>query len=126
MKYLYIGIGILAVTLAACIAIVVCMNVCITRAAKLLDEALEAYDSNRLEAAYEKGRQAEKLWNKYEGFLGVVLDHEEADGITFGVAEMNSYAHTNTPEDFRRCCAEVNAQMYHVANKELPYYYNLL
>lgn len=125
MKYLYIGISILALTLLASIILVVCLNNCIHRTAKLLDEALEACDRNDMEQAYRKGMEAERLWNKYDGFLGVALDHEESDGITFGVAEMNSYAITDTPEDFRRCCAEVNAQMYHVAQKELPYYFNL-
>ncbi|MCQ2419361.1 MAG: DUF4363 family protein [Clostridia bacterium] len=126
MKYLYIGILILALTLALSIVLVTWMDICISRTVRLLEKALDACDREDTALAYEKGREAEALWKKYDGLLGVVLDHAEADGITFGIAEMNSYAVTDTLSDFRRCCAEVCAQMHHVSQKEWPFYYNLL
>lgn len=126
MKYLYIGVLILVLTLTLSIVLVTWTDICISRTARLLEKALDACDREDAALAYEKGRQAEALWKKYDGFLGVVLDHAETDGITFGIAEMNSYAVTNTLPDFRRCCAAACAQMHHVSQKEWPYYYNLL
>lgn len=126
MKFLYIGIFILISTLVLSIVLITWTDVCISRTAKLLEKALDACDKGDVALAYEKGNEAEQMWKKYDGLLGVVLDHSEADGITFGIAEMNSYAVTDTLSDFRRCCAEACAQMHHVAQKEWPYYYNLL
>lgn len=126
MKYLYIGIAILTAMLLLSLALVMWTDICISRTARLLKQALDACDREDSACAYEKGSEAERLWKKYEGLLGVVLDHSEADTITFGIAEMNSYAVTDTLTDFRRCCAEAYAQMRHVAQKEWPLYYNLL
>lgn len=126
MKYLYIGVGILAVTLVLSILSVCLLGGFVTQAADRLDAAVDALDRSDTAAAEAQAEQAQMLWKKYSGFVCSILDHSESDAITWGLANVRSYAVTESYDEFRASCVETAAMIRHVANMERPYYYNIL
>lgn len=125
MKHLWIGVCILAVILAASIVCVSMLNLCVHRVADRLDEAVSLLDRGETSAALKTAKRAANLWHRYSGFLCSILDHEESDSIAWNFAELSSYAQTCSTEEFRCRCVEASAMIRHMADMELPYYYNI-
>lgn len=126
MRYLYIGLGILAVILIASILCLCLLRGFVGDVAAALDAAIAALDRGDTAAAEASARQAEALWQRYSGFLCAILDHAETDAITRSFANVSSYAATDTTDEFRASCVETVAMIRHVADMEMPYYYNIL
>lgn len=125
MKYLSIGIGILAVILACSILYLCLLNSFVTKAADQLQLAVRSLDQDDTAGAVAAAQQAESLWRRYSGFLCSVLEHTESDAITWGLANVRSYAETQTWDEFRASCVEAEAMIRHVVDMEMPYYYNI-
>lgn len=126
MKYLYIGVSLLAVTLAASILTLCALNTRADETAAQLEAAIVAFDQDDWQTATACVEKAESLWNHHKGFLGTLLDHEESDTIQWGLANIRSFAVTGSGEEFRAGCTETAAMIRHVAQMERPYYYNIL
>lgn len=126
MKYFYIGLSLLVVTLTAGILSLCALNALVDETADHLDAAIAAYDRGDEQEAVESAQKAEQVWNRYSGFLGAILDHEEADTAKWGMANIRSYAATGTMEEFRASCTETVAIIRHIAEMERPHYYNIL
>lgn len=126
MKYLYIGLSLLAATLAASIVSLCTLNLRTNEAAVQLEAAIDAFDRDDWQTATACVEKAGDIWDHYSGLLGTVLDHQESDAIKWGLANIRSFAVTKSGEEFRAGCTETAAMIRHVAQMERPYYYNIL
>lgn len=126
MKYLYIGLALLAVTLAAGIICLCVLNTMVDKTASHLDAAIAAIDRGDAGSAAASAEKAEQTWKHYAGFMGAILDHEETDAVNWGMANIRSYAATGSLHEFRASCVETVAIIRHIGEMENPYYYNIL
>lgn len=126
MKYLSIGIGILAVLLAVCIFSSVWVAKSVETAQAALSEAVQALNRGDLDAAMLRGEDAATQWNRHANVFGVFLSHEEIDEISVGFSNLRAYADNGASEDYRVCCAELLFRLSHIAQMDIPFYYNFL
>lgn len=126
MKYFYIGIAILGVLLGACVASSVFLNRSTAEAERWLAEADEAMAADDTARAVRAAASAERAWARREEVLGTLLSHEELDEIAVAFADLRVYGAEAQREEFRVRCGELRFRLRHVAQIDLPFYYNLL
>ncbi len=126
MKYLYIGIALLVVSLTAGIVCMCALNRCVDQTAAQLEQAIYAYDQGDEAGAVALSARAEDKWTRYEHFFSSVLDHQETDTINWNLASIRSYASTGSMHEFRAGCEQAIAMIRHLAEMETPYYFNIL
>ena len=126
MKYLYVGIAILAICLAACTASTWALSKYTDHAVSLLEQAQLHADAGSFQQAEQLVRQAKEFWQDHHGFFGVILRHDEADQINATFWELVEYAQNNCSEEFEPSCAMLIEQINHLSDMEKPHYYNVL
>ena len=126
MKYLYIGCGILAVLLAVCIFCGIFSARGIQESIDPLKAAVSLHDEGDFNAAVKKAAQAKRAWDRHAGFLSSIFSHEELDEIAVAFSDRQSYAATQTQEEFRCRCEELLLRLEHITEMDIPFYYNFL
>ena len=92
----------------------------------LLEAGFSYGEAGRFSQAADHVRQAQALWDAHTGFWGVVLRHTEADQALTGFQSALLYAETQEESEFLSACAQLIASIRHIAEMELPHYYNVL
>lgn len=123
MKYLYVGIAILAVILGFCLTTTFLLNRYTQQSANCLREADTLAGQGRFPEAAAKVVRARELWDGHRCLYGVILRHDEADEVTFSFHAIERYAQLADREDFEADCASLVARIDHVANMEKPLFY---
>ena len=126
MKHFYLGLGILAVLLALCIgsSVLLCRS---TRESEAhLQEAAAALEADDLPAAANHAQQAKRAFDRRQELLSAFLSHEELDEIAIDFAELEVYGQEGSREEFRARCASLLLRLRHVAEMDVPFYYNFL
>ncbi len=126
MKYLYIGGGILLVLLALSILSGIMISGCVDTARAELVQAVEEMDGGDFSLAVTHGTAAAKEWESHKNLLSALLSHEELDEISTGFSDLRSYAVTRTEEEYRARCLELEFRLEHIAEMDVPFYYNFL
>ena len=124
MKYLYIGVGVLAVLLAACILSTTVISSCTRETADALEHALSAFDEDDFPAAAAQASRAKSEWDQHAKLLSALLSHEELDEIDTAFTALDSYRKTQTADEFRSRCAELSLRLRHITQMDIPFYYN--
>lgn len=125
MKYLVIGLVILALLLATAIGAVSLLE---NRAMQIVQElrlAEQALDQDAPELASDYARKAMDLWQRYSGFLGSILYHAEMDDINVHFAQLGGNAAAQDLGELRSTCAELIALVEHLPQMEKAYYFNI-
>lgn len=126
MKYFYIGLGILAVLLALSIggSVLLCQS---TRESEAyLQEAAEALTEDDFSAAVLLAGKAERSFARRRELLGALLSHEELDEISVDFSDLLVYGAEDSREEFRARCEALRFRLRHVAEMDVPFYYNFL
>ena len=126
MKLLYLGLGILAVLLALCIgsSVLLCRS---TRESEAhLQEAAAALEADNFSAAANHAQQAKQAFDRRQELLSAFLSHEELDEIAIDFAELEVYGQEGSREEFRARCEALLFRLRHVAEMDVPFYYNFL
>lgn len=124
MKYLYIGIGVLAALLALCILSTLLVSFGTRAALSSLETSLTAFDEGDFLTAMEHAMHAKSEWEQHSGLLSTLLSHEELDEIDAGFTALSSYCITKTTDEFRSLCAELSLRLRHITQMDIPFYYN--
>lgn len=125
MKYLVIGLVILALLLAISIGAVSLLE---NRAGQIIQElrlAEQALDQDAPELASDYAQKAMDLWQHYSGFLGSILYHAEMDDINVHFAQLGGNAAAQDLGELRSTCAELIALVEHLPQMEKAYYFNI-
>lgn len=126
MKYLYVGIAILALCLALCVTTTCMLTRYTKEASQMLEEAQTHAAQAQYDAATRLVSQSNKLWKRHHGFFGIILRHDEADDVNAMYQRLLAYAEEESSEEFLPTCAELIQRIHHLADMELPHYYNVL
>lgn len=125
MRPLIVGAALLALCLALCAGAVTLLGRYTEEAAEALESAQAMADRGDYRGAAEQVRAAWETWEGRRGFCGVVLRHAEADTVHAGFRRLLSYGENAVEEEFQPACAELIAQLRHLAEAERPHYYNV-
>lgn len=126
MKYLYIGVTILALCLTLCLVLTAALERHTKEAADLLQQALDYADQEQFAQAEQLVLQAQALWHDKHGFFCTMLRHDAANEIYTTFYELIEYAQNDCVEEFEPSCAALIEQIRHLAEIENLSYYNIL
>ncbi|MCI8525211.1 MAG: DUF4363 family protein [Oscillospiraceae bacterium] len=126
MKFLYWGVGILALCLVLCLVTTSVLSQDAETAATILEKARGAAEAGDFDAAARLTAQAKEFWESRRGFFGMVLRHAEADQVNSAFRALLAYAENRCTEEFEPTCAELIEQIRHLSEMEAPHYYNIL
>lgn len=126
MKYLYIGLGVLAVLLALCIGSSVFLCRSTRQSEALLLDADAALREDDFPAAVAFADEAQRAFDRRRELLGALLSHEELDEIAIAFSALEVYGAEGSREEFRVRCEELLFRLRHVAEMDVPFYYNFL
>lgn len=124
MKFFYIGGGILAALLAISLLLGLSVSRRATETAALLSRAAETMDTGNFSAAQEDGRKAAQLWETHTHFLSTLVAHDELDEIAEGFRRLSAYGREENQTEFRSQCQVLIFRLEHIAQMDLPFYYN--
>ncbi len=122
MKYLWIGVAILAILFIACLGV----NEKLAETTQSVQKELETAQS--FAAKYDYGHAAEHAkkaadeWSTHLPFFASVLCHDETDEITAGLAELQVVEDA----EFLQSVSTLLARLTHIAEMDRPYLQNIL
>ena len=126
MKYFYIGLGVLAVLLALSIGSSALLCRSTQDPERLLQNADAALLADDFPAAAALAGRAARAFDRRRDLLSAMLSHEELDEIAIGFSDLEVYAAEGSREEFRARCKELQFRLRHIAEMDLPFYYNFL
>lgn len=126
MKYLYIGIAVLALVLTGSLLCGMAVERTLEVPLFALEQTLTALDAGETERAAALGSAAKASWERREPFLCSVLSHEELDAANTTFAELSSYGVTRSETEFRSRCLLLITQLRHMCQMDKPTFYNFL
>ena len=125
MRPLVLGLGLLLLCLALCLTATLLLNRFTDHAAAALETARKLAADGDYPAAAAQVRAAWRYWEARRGFFGVVLRHAEADGVHGSFRRLLAYGENAVAQEFAPACAELIAEIRHLAEAERPHYYNV-
>lgn len=118
MKHALLSAGVLLLCLIfSLISMQQIMDVC-GRTSQLLEQTQAAIVQEDFSAAQSTLDRAEDTWKTKEGFLGVVLSHEDVDEVLAGFSELRQYIQVRDLDDCRAVCARLITSVHHLQEME--------
>lgn len=125
-KFLVLGCFLLIFCLVACLGSVFALQHYADQTTAMLERAKDAAHVSDYETALVIVEEAGDYWQSHQGFFGMVLRHDEADGVFSDFEALAEYARYAIEEEFASNCAELIAQIEHIVEMEWPHLYNIL
>lgn len=122
MKYLWIGVVILAVVLVLCICVNSVLNGYTAQVQGDLTAAMDAARSGNYKNAAERAKKAADAWETHLHFYASVLCHDETDEITAGFAELQVVEEA----EFLQTASMLESRLTHISEMDLPLLHNIL
>jgi len=126
MRYFYGAAALLLAVLALCVICVCSLSRMTGKTLDTMQDARAAAAREDYPAAREAARNAADSWAQLEGLLDVLLDHRETDEIHFAFAALLACAEDPDSGELLYRCDELIAQLHHISELEMPYYFNIL
>lgn len=126
MKRLWIGVGVLAVVLAAGIALNVAMDRLHTDLSRELDRAGELAMQERWEEAGEVAREAYRRWQDRRRLLAAVVDHEPLEEMERLFSQLWVYRQRQWITEFSAVCVQLARQAEAIGDSHILTWWNLL
>lgn len=126
MKHLWFGLGILAVLFALCIGAFSLLRSKTEDTLQFLTQAQAAAEGEDMAAALSHSAAAQRAWEQHEGFIDMIMSHEETDDIHREFSDLLVYAQTGKREEFLSSCGKLLAMVEHLTQMERPIWRNLL
>lgn len=106
-----LGISLLALVLALCIATALGMKAIHAPAEAALQEASQLALDDRMDAAIPLAEDAYSRWQKYRDITAAFADHSPMDDTERLFREMLVYARSEEIPHFAACCSELSAML---------------
>ncbi len=126
MRTAKFALTVLLVLLAICLLNLRLLDRCISETTRCLETAQTLAQSGDLAAAALAVEQAQRIWDRWETFLGSVARHDELDELRYTFARLPGFAADNNSDEFRAQCAELIARVKHIREMERPSLHNIL
>lgn len=122
MKYLWIGVVILALLLIVCLSVNAILGNYTQQVEALLARAIEAAQKEQYGTAADCAKKAADAWQTHLHFYASVLCHDETDEITAGFAELQVVEDA----EFLQTAAMLLSRLQHISELDLPLLHNIL
>lgn len=126
MKYLVCSLLLLAVLVLGCWLTANRVAQLTDQIVQSLDTACRAAEHSDMDSALQAVEQAHSEWQRHQGFWGCFLRHAETDDLAYSFEGLRCYAQLADREETLSRIAELQAMLRHLADMELPHYYNFL
>lgn len=126
MKHLWFSLGILAVLFALSIGAFSLLRSETEETLWFLTRAQAAAEGEDMAAAHSHGAAAKQAWEAHEGFIDMIMSHEETDVIHREFSDLLVYAQTGKREEFLSSCGKLLVMVEHLTEMERPIWRNLL
>lgn len=126
MKKLYSALGILLVITGFCWFTAWRVDDLCNTSASLLEAAETQVMLGDYDAAVETVNHSFRLWNRHEGFFGMVLRHTESDDVGILYPVLQEACRQKDQREFLLRARELAANLRHLGRMEQPYLFNIL
>ena len=126
MKYLICSLLLLAVLVLGCWLTAARVAALTDQIVQTLDSAYHAALRGDMAAASQAVESAHARWQDHQGFWGCFLRHAETDDLAYSFESLRCYAQLANTEETLSRIVELQAMLHHLADMELPHYYNFL
>lgn len=125
MKHLLIGLSLVAAVTGFCLWSASYVRGAVEETARLLEAAYEAAEADQFSQARAAVQAAADTWDRYAGYFGTVLRHDEIDGVVEEFARLQVTVQAGDQDEFLPGCAALLETLDHVRDMELPVFANL-
>ena len=125
MKHLLIGLSLVAAVTGFCLWSASYVRGAVEETARLLEAAYEAAEADQFSQARAAVQAASDTWDRYGGYFGTVLRHDEIDGVVEEFARLQVTVQAGDQDEFLPGCAALLETLDHVRDMELPVFANL-
>lgn len=125
MKHLLIGLSLVAAVMGFCLWSASYVRGAVEETARLLEAAYEAAEAEQFSQARAAVQAASDTWDRYGGYFGTVLRHDEIDGVVEEFARLQVTVQAGDQDEFLPGCAALLETLDHVRDMELPVFANL-
>ncbi|MEA4964694.1 MAG: DUF4363 family protein [Oscillospiraceae bacterium] len=126
MKYLVIGLSILAVILCLCLLFSLLSNRYLDECKAPLLEAESYFPAEDYASILPLLEEAEASWSVRKNFFSCILSHSELDCINYAFARLTAYAEEADMAELRGNYEELLRMLDHIRGMDEPRYYNIL
>ena len=126
MKRFWLGIGILAVLLAAGIGLTVGITAVHTKLSRDLDGACEAVQKGDWDAAVALAESAKASWMRCRRFVASFVDHEPLEQMDSLFSELEIYRNQHLPTDYAAVCTHLSHLSEAIGESHALTWWNLL
>ena len=125
MKFLYTGLGILAVCLLLCIVMTTVLDRFTSEAVSHMEQARSLGEAGAYEQAARYVEKASVNWENRMGFFGIILPHDHLDEVGSAFRRAQVYAKNDNGDEFGPICVELIDTLRNLSEMETPHYYNV-
>ena len=126
MKRFWLGVGILAVLLAAGIGLSAGIIAVHTGLSEDLDLACEAVQKGDWDTAVTLAESAKAGWLRHRRFVASLVDHEPLEQMDSLFSELEIYRHQQLPTDYAAVCTHLSHLSEAIGESHALTWWNLL
>ena len=126
MKYLTIGVSILAVLLCLCLLFSWLSTRYLRETEKPLQEAARYFPAGDFDSILPLMEESHAVWKSLKGFFSSILSHAELDEVNYCFSSLTAYAAEGEMAEFLDAYTRMTAMLEHLRAMDQPRYYNIL
>ena len=126
MKYLIIGVSILAVLLCLCLLFSWLSKVYLEETLQPLREAVRYFPAEDFDSILPLAEEAHSVWKSHKGFFSSILSHAELDEVNYCFASLTAYAASGEMAELLDAHSRLISMLDHLQAMDQPRYYNIL
>ena len=126
MKYLTIGVSILAALLCLCLLFSWLSKVYLEETAWPLREAARYFLAGDCDSILPLVEEAHSVWKSHKGFFSSILSHAELDEVNYCFASLTAYAASGEMAELLDAHSRLISMLDHLQAMDQPRYYNIL
>ena len=126
MKYLTIGVSILAVLLCLCLLFSWLSKVYLEETTRPLREAARYFPAGDCDSILPLVEEAHSVWKSHKGFFSSILSHAELDEVNYCFASLTAYAASGEMAELLDAHSRLISMLDHLQAMDQPRYYNIL
>ena len=126
MKYLMLGLGLMALLLGSSLFVLWRTACCLDEVAAPLHTVQALLEEEDYESILALTEESQSLWEAHRGFFCSIFSHTELEDIDQGYASLIAYAEQEELAELRDAHRRLLERMEHLRRMDRPYYYNIL
>lgn len=126
MKYLMLGLGLMALLLGGSLFVLWRTACCLDEAVAPLHTVQALLEEEDYESILALTEESQSLWEAHRGYFCSIFSHTELEDIDQGYASLIAYAEQEELAELRDAHRRLLERMEHLRRMDRPYYYNIL